>query len=247
MLRKLNFTDRIRIPRNAVRIALRRDEDGVLAFDPTLELDAIEAPAHARVLIEAWYRNSYMRFDCGTVAELSIPESRRLVDIDSDRMARFRLKIVDGNRILAVADDIVVGTEQVPRGRREPLLPVNFRDLGDEVWRLEFEATGAVLELSNRVAGIEQMARGDGRFFSLVYPAAVRQVLTHILLVERYEPGDETDEWWSLWLRWAEELAGVPLPENEDERRNWIEEAARAFCARHQAVTRFVAAKGDET
>ena len=63
MLRKLNFTERSRIPRTAIRIALRRDADGVLVFDPTLDLAGVTAPPDARVYIEAQYRTSYMSFD----------------------------------------------------------------------------------------------------------------------------------------------------------------------------------------
>lgn len=242
MLRKLNFTDRLKIPRRAVQISLRQDEDGVLVFDPVLDLDSIEAPPDARVFLEAHYRNSYMRFDCGTMANLSVPESRRLTEIDSNRMARFRLKIVDGHRIVAVADDITVGSQSDGSGSRIPLLPVNFRDLGDEIWRIEFEPTGPVLELSNRVPSIEQMSRGDGPFFSLVYPAVVREVLTHILLLEEYDPDEDGDEWWSLWVRWGRTLSPAALTEDVDDRRLWIDEVTRAFCARHQTVSRLTKA-----
>ena len=33
-------------------------------------------------------------------------------------------------------------------------------------------------------------------FFALVYPAAVREILTHILVIEAYDLAEETDEWW---------------------------------------------------
>ena len=240
MLRKLNFTERAKIPRASVHIALRRESDGVLAFDPILDLSSVSAPREARVYIEAHYRTSYMRFDCGTVADVVIPDNRRLSEIDSNSVVRFRVKVVDNThaerRILAAADDITISVEGGEGGARVSLLPVNFRDLGDLPWRVELEPSGAVLELNNRIDGIERLARNDAAFFALVYPSAVREILTQILLVERYDVAEESDEWWSLWLRWGRELTDMPVPDDTDERRGWIDDVVSTFCGRHRVV-----------
>jgi hypothetical protein len=240
MLRKMNFTERAKIPRSAVRIALRRETDGVLAFDPTLDLSGIAVASEARVYIEAHYRTSYMRFDCGTAGDLTMPENRRLAEIDSSNVVRFRVKIVDNTtnerRIVAAADDITVSAESNEDGARVSLLPVEFRDLGDVPWDVQFEASGPVLELNNRIDGIERLARNDATFFALVYPAAVREILTRILIVDAYEATDESDEWWSLWMRWARDLTDVALPEDPDDRSAWIGEVVAGFCGRHRLV-----------
>jgi len=242
MLRKLNFTERAKIPRASVQIALRRQSDGVLAFDPTLDLSGVTAPAEARVYIEAHYRTSYMRFDCGTLGALAIPGDRRLSEIDSDSVVRFRVKVVDNatneHRIVAAADDITVSLDAAGGGSRVSLLPVSFTDLGDVPWRVLWESTGPVLELNNRIDGIEQTARNDAAFFALVYPAAVREILTEIVRVEEYETGEDGDEWWSLWMRWAAEMIDAPVPSDLEERRTWIEDVVAAFCGRHRAVAK---------
>jgi hypothetical protein len=249
MLRKLNFTDRAKIPRSAVRIELRRGDDGTLAFDPLVTIESFRAPATARVYIEAYYRSSYMRFDCGTVANFAPPSERRLTDIDSDNVVRFRVKVVDDSsghhQIVAVADDISVSAGEPDSGSRRSLLPVNFCDLGDQLWRVTFDANGPALDLNRRVGGIEVMAKADARFFALVYPAAVREILTNILLVEEYTASDDAEEWWTLWLRWACEVAGTSVPETSDERHGWIEEVVSAFCGRHDVARRFSAAEGN--
>lgn len=236
MLRKLNFTERTKVPRAALKIALRRESDGTLIFDPMLDLSSLDVPRDARVFIEAHYRTSYMRFDCGTAGAITIPENRRLAEIDSRSVVRFGVKVVDASRrIIAAADDITVSMESEEGGARISLLPVNFRDLGDVPWRVELESSGPVLELNNRIDDVERMARNDPGFFALVYPAAVRTILTEILLVERYDPSEDADEWWSLWLLWARDLAGIP-PAEDEERRGWIDEVVSAFCARHRVV-----------
>lgn len=250
MLRKLNFTERARIPRAAVQIALRRERDGVLAFDPALDLSALDAPGGARVYIEASYRTSYMRFDCGTVAAPAIPDDRRLDDIDSDSIVRFRVKVVDtatsDRRIVAALDDITLSADSADGAARVSLLPVNFRDLGDVPWRVELEPSGPVLELNNRIDDVERLARGDEAFFSLVYPAAVREILTQILLVDAFDPAEESDEWWSLWIRWAQEMTDAPLPSDPDDRRAWLDDVVSAFCARHRVVDRMRKPAEDE-
>lgn len=249
MLRKLNFTERARIPRAAVHIALRRESDGVLAFDASFDLTSVVAPAEARLFLEARYRTSYMRFDCGPFAAPNLPDDRRLTGIDSDGVVRFRLKLVDNrdgaHRIAAATDDITVSAIAGDGATRISILPVNFEDLGDVPWRVQFEPNGPVLELNNRVEEIARLARHDDAFFALVYPAAVREILAHILVIEDYEPAEDTEEWWSLWIQWARGMTDAPLPGHEtEERRGWIDEVVAGFCGRHRAAEKL--GKGEE-
>ncbi|HKO55398.1 MAG TPA: hypothetical protein VJ276_05930 [Thermoanaerobaculia bacterium] len=235
MLRKLNFTERAKIPRTSVRVTLRRDPDGVLAFDPQLSFDAVPLLPTARVFIEAYYRTSFMRFDCGSVEAFAPPADRRLTEIDGTSVVRFRVKVVDNSandhRIIAVADDIVVAEEQPALSGRMPLLPVSFTSaLGQQAWRIAHEPNGPVLELNNAIDDVRNVARHDAMFFALVYPAAIREILTRILLVEGHDAHEEGDEWWHLWLRWAARYSSAPLPDDEDEARSWIDEVVSAFC-----------------
>jgi hypothetical protein len=242
VLRKLNFTERAKIPRSAIRIALRRDPDGVLVFDPQFALADFGVPAHASLFVEATYRNSYMRFDCGTAGKPSPPADRRLIEIDSGNVVRFRVKIVDNSRgqhrVVAMADGITVSVLHADVSGRTPLLPVDFKDLGDQVWRIQFEPDTPVLELNNRIAGIELMAKSDARFFAFVFPAAVREILTQILLVDEYRADEESEEWWSLWLRWATHHAAEPAPSDDEDRGRWIDEAVAGFCAHFEIARR---------
>lgn len=248
MLRKLNFTERAKIPRSGIQFSLRRDESGALVFDPRLSLDGIDAPPAARVFIEAYYRTAFMRFDCGTVADFKPPADRRLTEIDGSGLVRFRVKIVDNrandHRIVAVADDIVVSEEKRESSGRTPLLPVNFTDaLGQQVWRIAFEPNGPVLELNNGIEGIREIARNDAAFFALVYPAAVRQILTQILLVEQHDAHEDGDDWWSLWLRWAARFHS-PLPNDLDEAPFWIDDVVSAFCNEQKLADRWKGSPG---
>ena len=245
MLRKLNFTERAKIPRSSVHVQLRRDDDGVLVFDPQLSFDGVAVTSGARVFVEAYYRNSFMRFDCGSVESFAPPADRRLTEIDGTNIVRFRVKLVDDHRIVAVADDIVVSAEKPEAAGRMPLLPVNFsEDLEQEAWRVVFESSGPVLALNSRIEGIKDVAKNDAAFFALVYPAAVRQILTQILLVEQQDAHEQGDEWWHLWLRWASRFA-TTLPNDTDEAPFWIEDVVTAFCNEQKVADRWRAARAE--
>lgn len=239
MLRKLNFTSRAKIAQSSIRIALKRDSDGVLAFDPAIDVGAVTAPPDARVFIEAWHRTSYMRFDLGTVAALTIPADRRLVDIEGTSV-RFRIKVVGpDHRILAVADDIRVSDRPPGEGTNSPLLPVQFNDaLDQQAWRIAFEPDLPVLELNSRIANIDAIAKDDSLFFALVYPAAVREILTRILVIEQFDAFEATNDWWNLWIRWASRYTTTPVPVDADDAPRWIEEVVGSFCSQHRVVDR---------
>ncbi|HVR37893.1 MAG TPA: hypothetical protein VMU84_02280 [Thermoanaerobaculia bacterium] len=248
MLRKLNFTERTKIPRANVHVTLRRGDDGVLAFDPLLSFDGVAVAPSARVFIEAYYRTSFMRFDCGSVDAFVPPGDRRLTDIDGTGVVHFRVKVVDNDandhRIVAVADDIVVSEEKPDAAGRMPLLPVNFSDaLAQQPWRIAFEPGGPVLELNTRIHDIRNVARNDAAFFALVYPAAVREVLTQILLVERHDAHEAGSDWWHLWLRWATRYASATLPDDEEESRLWIDDVVAAFCSDQRLIDRWRSAE----
>jgi hypothetical protein len=246
MLRKLNFTERVKIPRSSVRVTLRRDDSDTLVFDPQISLEGIDTVRGARVFIEAYYRTSFMRFDCGSVESFAPPADRRLTGIDRTSLVRFRVKIVKDHRIIAVADDLLV-SEHVPQtAGRMPLLPVNFSDtLGQQAWRVVFESTGPLLELNNRIDNVKEVAKRDAAFFALVYPAAVRAVLTQILLVDERHAHEDEDEWWSLWLRWAARYSSTPLPADRDESAFWIDEVVAAFCSEQVTIDRWRAARAE--
>ncbi|MEO8217666.1 MAG: hypothetical protein ABI718_11345 [Acidobacteriota bacterium] len=242
MRRKLNFTNRKPIARTRVQIALHRD-DGVLAFDAEIDLSGLKLDPDSIVLVEAFYRTSIMRFPWGTVGRPVTPDSRSLHDIDTDRVVHFRIKVVAGDgsgRIVAMADDITVtgGSD----GMNEmSLLPVNFVELGELPWRVDFGVSGTTLEINRSIDDVETLVRSDARVAGLLFPAAAREILVRILLVDGYVVDEESEEWWAGWMRWAAAFATFPLPAETDPdgRLLWIDDVLREFCARHEFSKQF--------
>ncbi|HSW62827.1 MAG TPA: hypothetical protein VLH56_05920 [Dissulfurispiraceae bacterium] len=246
MIRKLNYTGRRKLPRANLGFQVHSGEDGVSSFWASLSLRGFQLPPDAEVFVEAYRGASYMRFPFGTVGNLVMPENTILDQIPPGGVPLFRVKIVRDGRLIAVADRIVPHTDADDPKDRLCLLPVEFIDLGDIVWRLDLSEDHPVLQVNAGIEGIREAVRTDSSFFSLVYPEIVRQVLRHILLVENY--GDEEcdpDDWQGNWLRFAQALPGVSRPPSRNllapllDKEFWIEAAVQAFCQKWRVRERF--------
>jgi hypothetical protein len=132
---------------------------------------------------------------------------------------------------------------------RVSLLPAEFVDLGDLVWRLDFSNDLPVLQLNSGIEDIREIARGNRSFFALVYPEVVRQVLRYILVQENYgDASCDADDWQARWLSYAQSLPGVPPSPARDryttlqDREEWIDEVVAAFGSRWEIRKRFAEA-----
>lgn len=250
MIRRFNYTKRQRIPPGRVQVRLRNAGTPEMSFDAELRLADLELPPAARVLVEAYYKSSYMRFSFGTIESISPPGDRRLTDIERGTLVMFRVKVVSTNgstgRILAEIDRLAVTPDDVPAGK-VCLLPVDYKDLGQEIWRLEFGNDRPVLELNNTIDGVADMVKRDGRFAGLVFPAVVREILTRVLIHDEHDDIDDWTDWRSQWLRF---VMGFH-PENpdgdqsEDGRDAWIQDAVHAWSAHLRARDRLVETRAE--
>lgn len=251
MIRRLNYTGRRNIPRSRVTIRLVPSDGEEPAFTADYDLESMAFPASARVYIEAYNADSYMRFPFGTIGDARVPRNTRLTEITSRPLPKFRLKVVDETErnglLLGVADKVIPLRPDEDLQNKQSLLPVEFRDLGERTWHLDL-SDWPVLELNNRIEGIAEAARSSGGFLGLVYPEVLRRILHHILFEEDIsDPDFGGDDWTSLWLRYACSLPGVGEPpatvtRDDGVREDWIGEAVEAFCRSRQARARLEAA-----
>ncbi|MBC8870461.1 MAG: hypothetical protein H8E44_13650 [Planctomycetes bacterium] len=249
MIKRLNFTHRVRIPRRSVDIVVH---DGAeRRFDAVLDLDWGAFPRDASVFVEATSSGSpaVMRFDFGSVGHLTAPNAaeRVLGDITGEHVI-FNVKVVDQRedigRILGIAQGLrpaVHGDQE--RTGRQPILPVDPENLGQRVWRVRFSEHGVHLQVNRRIPQIKDVARGHKMFFALVYPEVVRQTLAHVIFVEgRDQLTEDGHDWRNQWLRfgmqWHPTRAAPPaVPadgivdvESREMVDTWIDEIVGAFC-----------------
>ena len=132
-----------------------------------------------------------------------------------------------------------------PVGDREEILGdvvgARGEELGEELWILDF-STGEPQLVIN--AAVEDW-RGVPKlpfFRAAILPALLRMILERIL-DEDVHDNEDLETWQQNWLRFAESLPGVePRPSGIDEKRkrDWINDAVKAFARAHQLKDQFL-------
>jgi hypothetical protein len=112
--------------------------------------------------------------------------------------------------------------------------------LGQEIWRIDFSGANGPLLLVNKRVSNWKVVAASSSFRSLVYPAAMRQVLSYIYRVEKTCTMDDDEDWRCRWLAFAAALPGVGVPpsdiENDEMWEEWITEAVGSFARQHQML-----------
>lgn len=247
MIRRLNYTGRVKINRTDVRLATRI-ADGTLSFDAALQLTDYELPAEALVFVEAYRQTTWMRFPFGTVAALQPPSDRELREFDSPDGILFRVKVTqahDEHILLAAADRIPLALPADEEADSESLLEFVPAELGDEMWQVELDAEPRLLVNKSAVPDCRQLALSPV-FVALVYPAVLRQILASILIDHGHRDTDDDADWRSKWLRFAILLPGVDpeLPEKDadEEALRWADDAVLSFARQLSLREKFSAA-----
>lgn len=243
MKRHINHTGRKRIEREHIEIRLRPKEgDAPQIFDlAKLDLSSYGFPPGALVRVEAARSNAGQTWDFGTVGnirELSDAE-RRITGVDA--AAPFRVFVVDSDgsgKLLGHARNIRATQDS------ESLLHLEESgELGAEVWRIEFHASGQpVLFINRNIEGISGIVTDDPSFYALVIPDVLRAILTQIVVIDPQEMDDDGGGWHIDWLNFAKgyadgkeapALRGIHDADDDQikEARGWIDEVVRNFAA----------------
>ncbi len=249
MIKRVNFTGRKRIPRDRIQIEVF--DGSPRTFHATINLEESSLLPKAAVCLEAMCAGSTVieRFDCGEVGNLRPLRNQALREVEGENVF-FTLKVIDRTeligRLLGIAENIHPERSGKPTisGRRG-ILPIEPRDLGEEIWRLEFSQIVCLL-VNDKIPGLVDRARSDPLFYAVVYPEVVRRVLTEAIK-QNVDIDENDDRWPVLWLRFAKHLhpskADPPRPDDQnDDKEDWIEEVAKAFCDTHTMKAKYLAA-----
>jgi hypothetical protein len=241
-VRKINFTGRKRIRLATVDILLSRTDSGNGRFDARIDLSSYGFPADARVFVEAYRQATIMRFDFGTVSTPIPPAVTELTDFDSPDEVLFRVRVTavagDSGKLLGEADQVRPRRPEERPEDRIPLLPPVPENLGQEIWRVDFDGD-TWLKVNSELPDWKETTRSPV-FRALVYPAAMRQILERILLVEKVTVTDDPRDWRSRWLRFASSLPGsMDVPADVSDFEEWIENAVSSFARRWSMRTRY--------
>jgi hypothetical protein len=253
MIRKFNYTERIKIKRS----------DLLVSIDGSADIPHIEAdirigpyqdrlPPEGKIYVEAYHRTKFARFSFGTVAVPTTPENRVLASFGAADFEdiRFRVKVVDESakhgRILAVAEGISQVSEDKRKANRLSLLGVDKEDIGDRIWKLDLERGDMPwLVVNERITDPNRLLQSDVMFFCMVYPEIIRQVLTYVLINSDEDftdieiEADDEEVWQVRWLWFGKILSGKKWPLKDDGEvlsREWIEKCSDSFCRNHRVL-----------
>ena len=241
--RTLNFTGRDDILRRDVAVSIEPEGDNSYRFSAEIHLADYNLPENALVFVEAYRQTQYERFSFGVAGEISPPvrEKRNLDEFISPDGVLFRVKVTDPEEGLLLAGVDQIQPERKNEQVKESLLPVLPVSLEQECWRVYLGDPRPVFQIHKESLPNWKDASKSPVFRALVYPAVVREILTHILQVAKYCRTDENDNWMSLWLRFATGTLHMDKPPNPNDDplpgaiENWIAGAVSAFSVRIKA------------
>lgn len=251
MIKRCNYTGRKKIPQKCIRIRISEDAK---SFEASWDLKETKVPASGEVFIEAFTSASpdVQRFSYGTVGTPNPRATDRRIDmLNSDAIA-FNFKVIDNSErhgcLLGISRNIRPIGDNDDDAAQQSILPINPVDLGQQVWNINFTHDRPWLEVNNNIPDIMIIAREDRKFFSLVYPAVIRQILSHILIIEEWpDPDGSNEDWRVQWLKWGihwhpdkERPVDGELKHCRDDWLSWIEIVSDSFCTKHATCDKFI-------
>ena len=199
----------------------------------------------AKIYVEPYYKYSFMRFDFGTVKNVKRPNDTTLSEIPREDNIQFRVKIVDESekrgRILAHATNLKPKSED--EKEKDSILPINFVDLDQELWKVSFTDDRPFLEINSKIRDAKEFVKNSPTVHSVILPSALRIVLSRII-------NDETDHdeygdlWQNKWIRFVKNNLFVkdkiPVKGDEEiEKDNWLDEVVSVFTRKFHLFDRF--------
>ena len=234
MAHRFNYTQRERIRLEHVSVSVAHDTSPLKVY-LVAQLGAYKTFAdNDRVVLEAIRRTKAQRKDLGLVSTLGEKKEVVFDEFSDGEDVYYRLKVVDAAspRIKGMAEEIHRADKPDPQTPMQGILPVQFADptdgLKEQFWKIDFQSTGPVLLLApGKVRNKECVKTPE--FRALVWPQAMRNILTFAYLI----CADDTPEWADNWGKFAE-AKGAGKPPEWDEKNlleihEWIDQAVACF------------------
>lgn len=245
MRRKFNFTGRGKIkvagdnPQLAIELTPHSEGQSEFSVDFKIE-EFTGLPETTRIVLEAWYRTSYSRYELGTIGAPSILQSYELHGIEAGSV-RFNLKLVaEDGRILAMATG-VHPTIQGGDGddAKSSLIGVQSVDM-NQMWRIRIEPDSRPVLEVNKEFNLKEKLRSDPMTKALVFPAMLREIAVRNIAAEMQ---NVENEWGPEFRVFAQDVLsdGTEFPREYDglqqsDEHYWIERFVEAFCNKHDLL-----------
>lgn len=243
MIRKLNFTGRKRIEQDDLSIKTEKDkkrfEISLKNLDEFRKKYGLSQSNETKIYVEVNNRWSELKqFEFNPPSQVFSLED--FEDIDT---IKFRIIVVDEkNKIIASAERIKPTLGE----QRESILDTKFEDLGNRIWKLEFESGeegGPLLYINERIPA--NLAKNDPSFIVYVYPFVLKEILYYMCFLDNFNIEEPEEEWHEEWIKFiqfiypqaidkAKEYNWRDKEENKEEKLQWIDEIVNKFCEKRK-------------
>jgi len=264
MLKRINYTDRRRIPRS--QIAVKVDPTDPASFTIDLPQNLIESPEAEAAYVDItsagssevlrhtldWTGSGVARgpYSLGRIPWKKAIFDVKVVEVEGEDPGRILRRATRIKAVGAGSDAEDTSTHQLLTTIREPL--------GEQVWALRF-GEPVTLVINDTLAMTDEQFLANQSFASLVFPEICRRAVEWAVLSEGVMPGDITSDDTSaasLWVRFAMDTAphaecpvkptGGWDSQNRGELDDWIDEVVGCLCRHHRLCSSLTAA-GPET
>ena len=249
MRRRIRLTGRRQIPHSSVEVKIFRvgSEKKVVSLS-ILNPDRFQSfPDSAKLKLRMSENKFVETIEFGTLeaqkrttptAELentafSAPSCQlRIVASDGDKKGL----LLGSTKTWTLRDD-----DEKVEGSRKGILMFKPHDITPLTWKLNLPGDDyPIVYLDNRIENSETWARSNPIFISCVLPTIIREVFEDIFL----DFDDHLElEWVKDWLCWADSLMPgkpLPLPDDSEQKKRWIEDLLVSFCSKHHTLDRLL-------
>lgn len=209
MIRRVNFTGRVKIKQSSVILNVVNSGTSDVAFSCNAELEEYNFPGYAKVYLDV-YRSSYLRrrFSLGSVESPVRLTNQKISEFSAFPVFNFKLYVID------VRDSykLILGrtspmfslsgrSGEIPT----PLLPVKYVHGMRQVWKLDYETGRAVLLLNSGITDISDHVTRDLFFRHSILPAVLREILFHLFIFEEVpDEEDNSDDYRGKWTKFID-------------------------------------------
>lgn len=244
MKRRFNYTDRKRITKDMIKININRTDGMIKSINASINIDPKHYDQDDKVFIVAYHKTDRKRFDYGRINEIKEPDDLSVDELAYTDNLKFRVMIISDKTergLIAGHADRVRPDDEI---EKKSILPVSFVDLGQQIWKLDFNDSGGgpILNINKNIPFITNVSKTDPLFFMYVYPAVIKEILHHMIFFDGVENVDDPPiEWHADWLKFSKIILpnlappSTLQPDEEDFNSeltiSWIDDIVDEFCS----------------
>lgn len=243
--RNFNYTENVQLKSDNCKLVVYEKSGSKFEVSLTLDDEKVSLwPDDALVYVDVYGTGlQTKRVNMGPLKDQD-GEKRQLVSGYDLIDVLFRVRIIEPGperRLLGWRDRISTVQYDRSGNKVKGILPVKPVDLGDIIWKLNWDKgiMDPVLHINKNIntgQDITSIAGRDSDFLALVFPEALRQILTRILMDESLDHDDDENNW--LVFAGKQTVLSRPNEEEFEDRADfftkvdeWVEDVVQQFSA----------------